>query len=178
MVKSKPTERGYIHVYTGNGKGKTTAALGLALRAAGAGKRILIIQFAKGQAYSELNSILKLKPQITLIQSGRSRFIRNKPEKEDLSIARKGLALARKALESRRFDVIILDEACIALRLRLFPAAALYRVIKNRASHIEVVLTGRDAPSRLLQMADLVTEMREVRHYYYRGVPARRGIEN
>jgi len=169
--------RGYIHLYTGNGKGKTTAALGLALRAAGAGKKVFIAQFVKGMHYSELVSVEKLSPNIVLQQFGRDCFIRQEPTPEDIQMANKGLDFVRELTRSGEYDMIILDEVCIALYYELFSLSALREVISQRRENMEWILTGRYASQELIDLADLVTEMVEVKHYYRQGVEAREGIE-
>lgn len=170
-------EKGFVHLYTGNGKGKTTAALGLALRAAGAGKKIFIAQFVKGMHYAELAIIEKLSPFIILQQFGRDCFIHQKPTPEDISMAKLGLDEVSQIIGSGRFDMVILDEACIALHYHLFSFSELRDVILNKPESMELVITGRYAPQELIDLADLVTEMVEVKHYYSRGVEARKGIE-
>ncbi len=169
--------KGYIQVYTGDGKGKTTAALGLALRAAGAGMRVFIAQFVKGRVYSEDKILARMKGRITFRKYGRRRFIHGKPAPADVAAARRGLKEAEAALLSGRYSLVILDEASIAVRLRLFPASELLRLAAAKPSCVELVITGRYAPPELVRAADLVTEMREVKHYYREGVKARRGIE-
>ena len=169
--------RGYVHVYTGDGKGKTTAALGLALRAAGAGLRVFIAQFIKGRHYSELDALKRFDDLITLRQYGRGCFIRRKPTPEDVAAARTGLEAAREAVRGGGYDLVILDEANVAVDVGLFTAADLIGVIEARREGVELVLTGRAAAPEVLDRADLVTEMREVRHYYRQGVKARKGIE-
>jgi len=168
--------KGYIQVYTGNGKGKTTAALGLAVRAVGAGLKVYIAQFLKGMDYAELHS-LKNFPNITLERFGRPQFIHGKPDKEDIRLAQEGLKRIREVLSSGNYDVVILDEANIAVHLKLFSAEELIEAIRGRASNVEVVVTGRYAPEELLKIADLITEMKDVKHYYEKGVQARKGIE-
>ncbi len=168
--------KGYLQVYTGNGKGKTTAAIGLALRAAGAGKEIFIGQFVKGMHYSELD-LLRQIPQIRLKQYGRGCFIYTEPTSEDYAVAQAGLEEMAQVLAAGEYDVVILDEACIALHFMLFDLASLLAAIDQRAEHVEVIVTGRYAPQRLIDKADLVTEMREIKHYYTKGVEARSGIE-
>ena len=171
-------DRAYVQVYTGDGKGKTTAALGLALRAAGAGRRVFIAQFAKGMAYSELVSLARFADLITVRQYGLRCFIRDAPKPEDIAAAREGLREAREAVASGRFDVVILDEANIATHFGLFTAEELLEVVELAAGRVEIVITGRRADPRVIERADLVTEMREVKHYYAKGVMARRGIES
>jgi cob(I)alamin adenosyltransferase len=168
--------KGYIQVYTGNGKGKTTAALGLALRAAAAGKKIFIGQFIKGMHYSELDLLPKI-PGITLKQYGRGCFIDKEPTRADYAAANKGLTEMRAVLNSGAYDVVILDEANIALYFGLIRFEELKEALLQRAEQVEVVITGRYAPQELIDLADLVTEMKEVKHYYNRGVEARFGIE-
>ncbi len=168
--------KGMVQVYTGNGKGKTTAALGLALRASGAGLKVFIGQFVKGQEYSELKAIEKI-PGLELEQFGRSCFIRKEPEEEDYQAARRGLEVAAKKLSSGNYDIVILDEAMIALKYQLFSFADLWQAISQRAEGVEVIITGREAPKELIDKADLVTEMKEIKHYFQQGVKARVGIE-
>lgn len=168
--------KGYVQVYTGNGKGKTTAALGLALRAAGAGKKVFIAQFVKGMHYSELDVLPRI-PGITLKQYGRGCFIRREPCTEDYAAARQGLAEAKNILISGEYHVVVLDEINIALYFGLIHLGELKEALKQRAAHVEVVLTGRNAPPELIDSADLVTEMQEIRHYYNDGIEARTGIE-
>lgn len=167
---------GYIQVYTGNGKGKTTAALGLSLRAAAAGKKVFIGQFVKGMHYSELD-LLPHIPNITLVQYGRGCFIYGQASQEDIDAAQAGLIAMAQVLASGDYDVVVLDEANIALHYGLISFTALREALMARAPHVEVVLTGRYAPQELIDMADLVTEMREIKHYYNQGVEARTGIE-
>jgi len=168
--------KGYIQIYTGNGKGKTTAALGLSLRAAAAGKKVFIGQFVKGMHYSELDLIPTL-PGISLKQYGRGCFIDSEPAEEDSLAAQQGLDEMTAILASGDYDVVVLDEACIALYFKLFSVDALVNAIRQRAEHVETIVTGRYAPQELIEIADLVTEMKEVKHYYTQGIEARFGIE-
>ncbi|HQP70928.1 MAG TPA: cob(I)yrinic acid a,c-diamide adenosyltransferase [Clostridiales bacterium] len=169
-------EKGYIHVYTGDGKGKTTAAFGLALRAAGAGKKVFIGQFVKGMHYSELDILPKI-PNITLKQYGRGCFIYKDPSQEDIDAAQAGLFEMKNILRSGDYDLVIMDEVNIALYYELFRFEELKQALKERAEHVEVVITGRKAPQELIEIADLVTEMKEIKHYFTKGVQARTGIE-
>lgn len=173
----KDWTRGYVQVYTGDGKGKTTAALGLALRAAGAGLRIFIGQFVKGMEYSELR-VLERFDEIEVRRYGRDCFIDREPEPEDIEAARAGLEDAREELISGRWDIVILDEANIATYFKLFPVEDLLALIEQKPADVELVITGRRADPRVIEAADLVTEMREVKHYYQQGVPCRKGIES
>lgn len=171
--------KGYIHVYTGNGKGKTTAALGLALRAAGHGHRSYIGQFLKGQAYGELASIKKLASLITIVQFGRKGFIHvtENPEDEDIELAKEGLKKCLKAMLSRRYRIIVLDEINVAVYLNVIPEADVLDFLRRKPDDVEIILTGRYAPASFIRRADLVTEMKERKHYYKKGVKARKGIE-
>ncbi len=171
--------KGYVQVYTGNGKGKTTAALGLALRAAGCGLRSYVGQFLKGQAYGELAAARKLAPLITIEQFGRRGFVHvtENPDEEDIQRARKGLEKCRRAMLSGRYAIIILDEVNVALHFRLLGLKDVLEFLDHKPAGVEVILTGRYAPPALLKRADLVTEMKEKKHYYARGVRARVGIE-
>lgn len=170
--------KGYVHVYTGEGKGKTTAALGLALRAAGAGLKVFIGQFVKSGAYSEIMALDRFSDVITCKQFGRGRWIRGKPSEEDTRLAREGLEEVRKIVRNGEYDLVILDEADIAVLFHLFNAEELLSLIDIKPENMELVFTGRRADPRLIERADLVTEMREVKHYYQKGVTARRGIES
>ncbi|MFP4248051.1 MAG: cob(I)yrinic acid a,c-diamide adenosyltransferase [Armatimonadota bacterium] len=173
----KDWTRGYVQVYTGDGKGKTTAAFGLALRAAGAGLRVFIAQFVKGMEYSELRALERFD-EIEVRRYGRDCFIQREPEPADVEAARAGLSEARKELASGEWDVVIFDEANIATYFELFSVDELLAVIAQKPDDVELVITGRRADPRVIEVADLVTEMREVKHYYEQGVPCRRGIEH
>ena len=168
--------KGYVHVYTGNGKGKTTASLGLAIRAYLAGKKVFFGQFIKGMEYSELN-IEKYLPGFKIHQFGRDCFIYKDPTEEDILAAREGLETFGEVLKSGEYDLVVLDELNIALYYKLFTVEEAVKIIEERASHVEVVITGRNAPEEIIELADLVTEMKEVKHYYNNGVMARKGIE-
>lgn len=165
-----------IQVYTGNGKGKTTAALGLALRAAGAGFKVYIAQFIKGKRYSELDAIKKIS-NITLVQCGRACFIKNKPRPRDFVLAQAGLEKVKKALARKCYRIIILDEVNIALKLGLLMIEDVIGIIKSAPSATELILTGRYAPPEICKIADLISDIREVKHHYQKGARARRGIE-
>jgi len=169
--------KGYIHLYTGNGKGKTTAAFGLALRSAGAGKKVFFAQFVKGQIYSEIDAVKEFLPHITVKQYGLECFIINSPKKEDILAARKGLDEVADLMRSGEYDLIVLDEACIALMYGLFDNEELIDILLSKKEETEVIITGRYAPPDLIDIADLVTEMKEIKHYYKKGVEARKGIE-
>ena len=165
-----------IHIYTGNGKGKTTAAIGLAIRAAGACKKVFIGQFIKGKPYSELRCLKKVK-FITVEQFGRGCFIRRAPSKIDIELALRGLARARDIIKSREFDMLILDEILCAVAVKLLRTRDVIELIRATPRSVELVLTGRNAPRALINAADLVSDIREIKHYYRKGIPARKGIE-
>jgi len=165
-----------IQVYTGNGKGKTTAALGLALRAAGAGLKVYICQFLKGKFYCELTSLKKLK-NIKLEQFGTTCFIKKAPTAKDVERARCGLKAAKSAICGKRYDIVILDEVNVALRLGLLKLEDILSLIKNARAKKEIILTGRNAHPKIIEVADLVSEIKERKHYFKKGVKARRGIE-
>jgi cob(I)alamin adenosyltransferase len=164
-----------IQVYTGNGKGKTTAALGLALRCAGAGKKVFFGQFIKGKDYSELLALKKLK--ITCEQFGRGCFIRTKPQDADINCAQKGLLRLSRIISSGKFDLVILDEVNIAVKLGLLRCSDILALIKKTPARTELVLTGRGCLPQIKKAADLVSEVREIKHYYRKGIKARRGFE-
>lgn len=169
--------KGYVHVYTGDGKGKTTAALGLALRAVGAGWKVFIGQFVKGMTYAELESLGRFGEDIVVRQYGRDCFIHTEPDAEDIRLAQAGLQELKSIMASGDYRLVILDEANIATYYRLFSVEDLLAAVRGRADGVEVVITGRKAEPEVLEMADLVTEMKEIKHYYTQGVPARDGIE-
>ncbi len=165
-----------IQIYTGNGKGKTTAALGLALRASGAGLRVFIGQFIKGKNYSELKALKELK-NITVEQFGSGCFIIGKPGKKDIERAREGLERIEKIIAERSYDVIILDEINIAVKLKLLAQEEVSSIMKKVSPRLELVLTGRYAHPEFIRLAHLVSEIKERKHYYKKGIRARKGIE-
>jgi cob(I)alamin adenosyltransferase len=184
MEKSKKNDcrechlnKGLVQLYFGNGKGKTTAAMGLALRAAGCGLQVYIAQFVKGLKYSELISLAKLKDNITVKQYGRGCFIKKEATQKDVDAAQKGLAEVRKVVTSGKYDVVILDEITIAEYFKLLSVEEILALISSKPQNVELILTGRKADSRIIEAADLVTEMVEVKHYYNEGIEAREGIE-
>ena len=169
-------QKGYVQIYTGDGKGKTTAALGLSLRAVCAGKKVYFGQFIKGMDYSELKAV-EFLPNLKIKQFGQDCFIVKEPTLEDIEKAQKGLEEVKEILAQGEYDIVVLDEIHIALYYKLFNIEEVIGAIQDRASHVEVICTGRKAPKELIQLADLVTEMKEIKHYYSQGVQAREGIE-
>ncbi|UCG78374.1 MAG: cob(I)yrinic acid a,c-diamide adenosyltransferase [Nitrospirota bacterium] len=167
----------YVQIYTGKGKGKTTAALGLALRAYGAGLRVLFAQFLKKGDYSEISVLEKLKDRVDIRQYGTGAFFENRPTDEDVEAVRDGLREVNDALSSGNYDLVVLDEANVAIFYKIIDIDEFLEMIKNRHAGVEVVITGRYADEKLIALADLVTEMKEIKHYYRNGVEARKGIE-
>jgi len=172
--------RGYVHIYTGNGKGKTTAALGLALRAAGRGLKTIMIQFMKGQFYGELEGVKHLSGLVCIEQYGHPQFCRftDPPDKADVERARAALARMQAISAARSCDILIGDEAVTAMLFNLISEDDLLALMAGRPRAQELILTGRGATQRLIEAADLVTEMQDIKHYYAQGIPAREGIEN
>ncbi|MDZ7625302.1 MAG: cob(I)yrinic acid a,c-diamide adenosyltransferase [Ignavibacteriaceae bacterium] len=173
-------KQGFVQIYTGNGKGKSTAAIGQAVRAAGFGLKTYIAQFMKEYPYNELNSLKQLSEWITIEQFGGDEFVYKKelPGEEELAKAKKGLQTAGEKMLSGEYDLIILDEAIVAIYFKLIETKELVEFIKIKPQNVELILTGRYCPEELIELADLVTEMKEVKHYYQRGITSRRGIES
>jgi len=177
-VTRQHLEKGLVQIYTGDGKGKTSAAFGLALRAVGRGLKVYIIQFIKGGFdYGELYIVEKI-PNLKLATFGRGRFITEiPPSEEDSKQAREAFELAKNVVKSGEYDVVVLDEVNVALNLKMIGVDEVIDLIKNKPKHVELILTGRYAPVQIIDAADLVTEMREIKHPYAQGVPPRKGIE-
>ncbi len=169
--------RGYIQVYTGNGKGKTTAAIGLAIRAAGAGLKVFIAQFIKMGEYSEIKALRRFSDLITVEQFGLGRFTDGKPLPEDIEAAQKGLKRVKSIMATEEYKVIILEEANVAAKYGLITEQDLLKLIESKPHEKELIITGRGASPRVIENADLVTEMKPVKHYFQKGVAARVGIE-
>jgi cob(I)alamin adenosyltransferase len=170
-------KKGLIHVYTGNGKGKTTAAIGLGIRAAGAELKVYMIQFMKGRRYSELDGLENV-PNFTVIQFGRDEFVsKEKPEQIDIDLAQKGLSHAKKIIQEGKYDVVILDEINVAIDYHLLFLEDVLLLLKNKPEHTELVLTGRYASPELIKQADLVSEILEIKHPYQKGIKSRKGID-
>ena len=177
--ESIESKKGCIHIYTGNGKGKTTAALGLAIRAAGHGYKTYVGQFLKGQEYGEILYFRKNPSHIKIEQFGRKGFVHvsEDPDLEDIQRAKIGLKKCLKAMLSNKYRIIILDEVNVALHFNLLTEEDIHNFLDQKPEYIEIVITGRHAPDSLIDRADLVTEMQEIKHYYSKGIHARDGIE-
>jgi cob(I)alamin adenosyltransferase len=171
-------EKGLVQVYTGDGKGKTSAAFGLALRAIGRGFRVYVIQFIKGGFdYGELY-VTKYLPNLTLKAFGQGKFItETPPSRKDVELAKEAFALAKEVVESGEYDFVVLDEVNVAVHLGLIDVKDVVSLVKSKPAHVELVLTGRYAPREIVDLADLVTEMREIRHPYHKGMKPRKGVE-
>jgi cob(I)alamin adenosyltransferase len=173
-------KKGYIQVYTGNGKGKTTAAIGQAVRAAGAGLKTIIIQFMKEYPYSEIVSLNELSKWITVEQYGKDDFVYKgkMPGEEDLAVALRALKRAEDIILCNEYDIIILDEIIVAIYFKLFPISDVIDLINKKPDNVELILTGRYCPEEIIEKADLVTEMKEIKHYYTKNILSRKGIES
>jgi cob(I)alamin adenosyltransferase len=169
--------KGFIQVYTGNGKGKTTAALGLSIRAAGAGLKVFIAQFMKMGDYSEIKALKRFSDLITVEQYGIGKFIKGSPSSKDIEASKKGIKKVKEVVSSGEYDVIVIEEGNMAAYFNLVSVDDLLDIIENKPENIEIVITGRNADPRIIEKADLVTEMKEIKHYYQKGVKAREGIE-
>lgn len=168
--------KGYVQVYTGNGKGKTTASLGLSVRAAGAGLKVFILQFMKQGDYSELKALSRFE-NIDIEQYGAGKFVKGKPSREERESCAAGYQRLCNVISSGEYDLVVAEEANVACLCGLFTEEDLLHLLSLRPDHVELVITGRGAPQALMDAADLVTEMKEVKHYYQKGVVARVGIE-
>ena len=169
--------KGYVQVYTGDGKGKTTAAIGLAIRALGAGWRVFIAQFLKSGEYSEHKALAQFSDHLTIKTYGRNVFIKGEPEEEDRRLAQDAYQEIAEIVASGRYRLMILDEANVAVHYGLITVDQILDLIDRKAEGVELLITGRYAHSRLIERADLVTEMHGVKHYFDRGIKARAGVE-
>ena len=171
-------DHGYLQIYTGNGKGKTTASLGVALRILGAGGRVYYAQFIKGRKLSsEFKALASFGDSFTYRAYGLGRFIKNAPSEEDIEAARNGLSECTKALQSGNYDLVVMDELNGAVNCKLISIEDVLKTVQLRTSQTELIITGRNARPELIELADLVTEMQPIKHYFEQGVPARTGIE-
>ena len=183
LINPNWAQHGYIQVYTGNGKGKTTASLGLAMRALGRDWKVLIIMFTKGgDDYGELNSFRELSPKISsnlnIVQAGLDRIVYfNNQNEEDCKEIKHGWELAKKAIKNHKYQLIILDEANIAIDLGILDVDEVVDVLKNKPDEMEIVLTGRNAHPKIVEIAHLVSEINPIKHYWNTGIAARKGIE-
>ncbi len=180
MTDKHRLAKGLVQVYTGDGKGKTTAALGLVFRALGHGFRVHVMQFMKGQTvYGELESAKRFRDCLTIEQVGRSQFVKQGEQTQtDRDMAREAFARARALVSSGDYDLVVLDELNCAVDFDLVELEAVKEMIRNKPLHTELVITGRNVHPQIIELADLVTEMREIKHYYADGQPARTGIES
>jgi cob(I)alamin adenosyltransferase len=170
--------KGLVQIYTGNGKGKTTAAFGQALRALGQGYRVCVVQFMKGRKYGEFLAAEKYLPNLTIHLSGLDSFVmRENPAPLDIELARQGLDLARRVIASGDYDMIILDELNVAADFKLIPLDEVIALIKSKPARLDLILTGRYAPEEVIALADTVSEIQEIRHHYAAGIKDRAGIE-
>lgn len=169
--------KGYIQVYTGNGKGKTTAALGLCIRAIGAGLKVFIVQFLKQGDYSEIKAMKKFSGQITIEQYGLGKFVRGRPSDEDIKAGKKAYHRIAEILKKGDHDLVIIEEGNVAVMVNIISEKNLLDLMDMKPDHVELVITGRGAVPAVIEKADLVTEMLEVKHYFNQGVMARVGIE-
>ena len=182
MNTEKNRESGFIQIYTGEGKGKTTASLGLAFRAIGAGKKVAIVFFDKGgEIYNERKVLDRFKGEIDYFVSGRNRIKEDEFDfsitKEDINQAHKGLEIAKEISSSGKYDILILDEINNVVSLGMIEVQDIISFLKTKPYYLELVLTGRNCSDVIMEQADLVTEMKEVKHYYKKGVKARNGVE-
>lgn len=173
-----PATRGLVIVITGNGKGKTTSAFGQALRAIGQGYKVFILQFMKGRAYGEFVAAEKYLPRLTILRTGLDSFVmRDNPAPVDIELARQGFELAKKAVASGKYDMIILDEINVAMDFKLIELADVVNLIKNKPPTLDLILTGRYAAKAIIKLADTVSEIKEIKHHYAAGIKDRAGIE-
>lgn len=170
-------EKGFVHIYTGNGKGKTTAAIGLGIRATGEGLKVYMIQFMKGRRYSEIDALENIK-DFTVIQFGRDEFVsKENPEQIDIDLARKGFEHAKEIIKNGEHDLIILDEINVAVDFKLIPLKDVLKLMNEKPEKVELVLTGRYVHPDMVKQADLVSEILEIKHPYQNGIQSRKGID-
>lgn len=171
-------QHGLVMVYTGDGKGKTTAAMGLVLRAVGHDQRVLVVQFMKGQPSGEISALQRFMPQVEVWRSGRESFVDpDHPDQEDVELARETIEQVGQSMISGKYDLVILDELNVVVDYGLVPETLVVDLVKSKPPAVTLVLTGRGASPRILEMADLVSEIREIKHHWRQGIPAQSGIE-
>jgi len=174
-------QKGCIQVYTGNGKGKTTAAVGQGVRAAGRGLKVYMVQFLKGSDSGELHSLKKLEPEFKVFRFERPRgFFWTLSDEEKLELKKdieKGFEFCKQVVQNRECDILIIDEMMGVLGNKLLEISQVVEFLKSKPENMEIILTGRNVPQEILEIADLVTEMKDIKHYFNNGVPARKGIE-
>ena len=176
--QNRQQTKGLVIVITGNGKGKTTSAFGQALRAIGQGYKVLVIQFMKGRKYGEFKAATEYLPNLTIRLSGLDSFVmRDNPAAVDIELAQKGFAYAQKAINSGKYNMIILDEINVALDFKLLDLKEVIAAIKNKPAGVDLILTGRYASPQIIKLADTVSEIKEVKHHYAAGIKDRAGIE-
>ncbi len=168
---------GKVQIFTGNGKGKTTAALGQAIRAAGAGLKVFMAQFIKADIYSEIRALKRLSDLITVEQFGLGGFFGRNPTPEDIEAARSGFEKVKKIMASGKYKLVILDEANVAVNYSLISEQDLLDLMAAKPKDLELIITGRHASPNIIEKADQVTEIKAIKHYYQKGVKARIGIE-
>jgi cob(I)alamin adenosyltransferase len=171
--------KGYVHIYTGNGKGKTSAAIGIAVRAAGAGLKTYFAQLMKSYLYSELISLKKIS-EIKTVQFGDDNFVleKRKPNEKELTTARDALAKIEKIMLSGEYDIIVIDEALVSVYFGLITNRDIFDLIDKKPENVELILTGRYADKSIIEKADIVSEIKEVKHYYSKGILSRKGIDS
>lgn len=183
LINPNWEQHGYIQIYTGNGKGKTTASLGLAMRALGRNWKVLLVMFTKGgDNYGELKSFRNLsdeiKKRLTIEQAGLDRIVySHNKSKDDEAEIKKGWEIAKKAIKNNEYQLIILDEINIAIDLKMLDVNEVIEVLKNKPHAMEIVLTGRNANKKIIEIAHLVSEIKPIKHYWNTGISARKGIE-
>lgn len=177
-ASAKKAKKGMLMVITGNGKGKTTSAFGQALRATGQGYRVCIIQFMKGREYGEIKALKKYLPDIGIFQYGLDSFVmRDNPAPVDVELAREGFEKAKEVIQSGNFDMVILDEINVVGDFKLVPLEEIVELARNRPPELDLIFTGRYASEQIREMADMVSEVTEIKHHYNAGVKNRAGIE-
>lgn len=177
-IESTIAKRGLVMVITGDGKGKTTSAFGQALRAVGHGYKVCIIQFMKGRKYGEILAAEKYLQDITIIQSGLDSFVmRSNPSPVDIDLAKQGLEKAKEVVQSKKYNMVILDEINVAVDFNLISEEEVIALIKEKPVELDLILTGRYAAKKIMEIADMVSEIKEVKHHYNAGIKGREGIE-